>query len=99
MLLPWRLLRAWALLEGVDSLENLVRCIANNYSRRAVIARNMFLAPKVCLTFTSLHLREKHDALDSTQLNLGLDNSDYRLFRCGKAGRTYPDSACPFHWY
>ncbi|TFK98165.1 MBOAT, membrane-bound O-acyltransferase family-domain-containing protein [Pterulicium gracile] len=32
LLLPWRFFRLWALLDGVDPPENMVRCMANNYS-------------------------------------------------------------------
>ncbi|KAL7424005.1 glycerol transporter [Cryptotrichosporon argae] len=32
LLIPWRFFRLWALLDGVDPPENMVRCVANNYS-------------------------------------------------------------------
>ncbi|KAG6003041.1 hypothetical protein E4U21_002430 [Claviceps maximensis] len=32
LLLPWRLFRLWALVDGVDPPENMVRCVSNNYS-------------------------------------------------------------------
>ncbi|PWN28141.1 putative GUP1-Multimembrane-spanning protein essential for proton symport of glycerol [Jaminaea rosea] len=32
LLLPWRFFRLWALADGVDPPENMVRCMANNYS-------------------------------------------------------------------
>ncbi|EPQ53946.1 MBOAT-domain-containing protein [Gloeophyllum trabeum ATCC 11539] len=32
LLLPWRLFRLWALMDGIDPPENMVRCMANNYS-------------------------------------------------------------------
>jgi D-alanyl-lipoteichoic acid acyltransferase DltB (MBOAT superfamily) len=32
LLLPWRLFRLWGLLDGIDSPENMVRCVNNNYS-------------------------------------------------------------------
>ncbi|OAA54335.1 glycerol/H+ symporter [Niveomyces insectorum RCEF 264] len=32
LLLPWRLFRLWALLDGVDPPENMLRCVSNNYS-------------------------------------------------------------------
>ncbi|GAA6033010.1 hypothetical protein JCM8097_000096 [Rhodosporidiobolus ruineniae] len=32
LLLPWRLFRLWALLDGLNPPENMVRCMANNYS-------------------------------------------------------------------
>ncbi|KAI0064952.1 MBOAT-domain-containing protein [Artomyces pyxidatus] len=32
LLLPWRLFRLWALADGIDPPENMVRCMANNYS-------------------------------------------------------------------
>jgi D-alanyl-lipoteichoic acid acyltransferase DltB (MBOAT superfamily) len=32
LLIPWRFFRLWALLDGVDAPENMVRCVANNYS-------------------------------------------------------------------
>lgn len=32
LLLPWRLFRLWALLDGMDPPENMVRCVSNNYS-------------------------------------------------------------------
>ncbi|WVR08917.1 hypothetical protein IAU60_005976 [Kwoniella sp. DSM 27419] len=32
LLIPWRFFRLWALLDGLDPPENMVRCVANNYS-------------------------------------------------------------------
>ena len=32
MLLPWRFFRLWALADGVEAPENMIRCMANNYS-------------------------------------------------------------------
>lgn len=32
LLIPWRLFRLWALIDGVDPPENMVRCASNNYS-------------------------------------------------------------------
>ena len=32
LLLPWRFFRFWALTDGVDPPENMVRCMSNNYS-------------------------------------------------------------------
>lgn len=32
LLLPWRFFRLWALVDGVDPPENMVRCMSNNYS-------------------------------------------------------------------
>lgn len=32
LLIPWRLFRLWALVDGVDPPENMVRCVSNNYS-------------------------------------------------------------------
>lgn len=32
LLLPWRLFRLWALLDGIDAPENMVRCMSDNYS-------------------------------------------------------------------
>ncbi|KHN94564.1 Membrane bound O-acyl transferase, MBOAT [Metarhizium album ARSEF 1941] len=32
LLLPWRLFRLWALMDGIDPPENMVRCVSNNYS-------------------------------------------------------------------
>jgi D-alanyl-lipoteichoic acid acyltransferase DltB (MBOAT superfamily) len=32
LLLPWRFFRLWALADGMDPPENMVRCMANNYS-------------------------------------------------------------------
>ena len=32
LLVPWRFFRLWALLSGIDPPENMVRCMANNYS-------------------------------------------------------------------
>ncbi|KAI0050527.1 MBOAT-domain-containing protein [Auriscalpium vulgare] len=32
LLLPWRFFRLWALMDGIDPPENMVRCMANNYS-------------------------------------------------------------------
>jgi D-alanyl-lipoteichoic acid acyltransferase DltB (MBOAT superfamily) len=35
LLLPWRFFRLWALLDGVDPPENMVRCVSDNYSALA----------------------------------------------------------------
>ena len=35
LLLPWRFFRLWALADGVDPPENMVRCMSNNYSALA----------------------------------------------------------------
>ncbi|KAK7686116.1 hypothetical protein QCA50_010928 [Cerrena zonata] len=32
LLVPWRFFRLWALLDGIDPPENMVRCVLNNYS-------------------------------------------------------------------
>ncbi|KAK4046734.1 glycerol transporter [Microbotryomycetes sp. JL201] len=32
LLIPWRFFRLWAFLDGIDPPENMVRCMANNYS-------------------------------------------------------------------
>jgi D-alanyl-lipoteichoic acid acyltransferase DltB (MBOAT superfamily) len=32
LLIPWRFFRLWALLDGVDAPENMVRCMSDNYS-------------------------------------------------------------------
>jgi D-alanyl-lipoteichoic acid acyltransferase DltB (MBOAT superfamily) len=32
LLLPWRFFRLWALVDGIDPPENMVRCVSNNYS-------------------------------------------------------------------
>ncbi|KAK0656623.1 MBOAT, membrane-bound O-acyltransferase family-domain-containing protein [Cercophora newfieldiana] len=32
LLLPWRFFRLWALVDGIDPPENLVRCVSNNFS-------------------------------------------------------------------
>jgi D-alanyl-lipoteichoic acid acyltransferase DltB (MBOAT superfamily) len=32
LLIPWRYFRLWALLDGMDPPENMIRCVANNYS-------------------------------------------------------------------
>ncbi|KAL9479897.1 hypothetical protein ACSS6W_004683 [Trichoderma asperelloides] len=32
LLLPWRMFRLWALVDGIDPPENMVRCVSNNYS-------------------------------------------------------------------
>jgi D-alanyl-lipoteichoic acid acyltransferase DltB (MBOAT superfamily) len=32
LLIPWRFFRLWALADGVDAPENMIRCMANNYS-------------------------------------------------------------------
>ncbi|KEY65633.1 hypothetical protein S7711_07882 [Stachybotrys chartarum IBT 7711] len=34
LLLPWRLFRLWALIDGIDPPENMVRCVSNNFSTR-----------------------------------------------------------------
>ncbi|AGO13091.1 AaceriAFL067Wp [[Ashbya] aceris (nom. inval.)] len=35
LLIPWRFFRLWALLDGVDPPENMLRCVDNNYSTLA----------------------------------------------------------------
>ncbi|OCL12478.1 glycerol:H+ symporter-like protein [Glonium stellatum] len=35
LLLPWRFFRLWALLDGIDPPENMVRCMSDNYSAMA----------------------------------------------------------------
>ncbi|KAK0460900.1 MBOAT, membrane-bound O-acyltransferase family-domain-containing protein [Desarmillaria tabescens] len=35
LLIPWRFFRLWSLLAGIDPPENMVRCMANNYSALA----------------------------------------------------------------
>lgn len=35
LLIPWRFFRLWALLDGVDPPENMVRCMSDNYSAAA----------------------------------------------------------------
>jgi D-alanyl-lipoteichoic acid acyltransferase DltB (MBOAT superfamily) len=32
LLIPWRLFRLWALVDGVDPPENMIRCVSDNYS-------------------------------------------------------------------
>lgn len=32
LLIPWRFFRLWSLTDGVDPPENMIRCMANNYS-------------------------------------------------------------------
>ncbi|KZT40000.1 MBOAT-domain-containing protein [Sistotremastrum suecicum HHB10207 ss-3] len=32
LLIPWRFFRLWALMDGMDPPENMIRCMANNYS-------------------------------------------------------------------
>jgi protein-cysteine N-palmitoyltransferase HHAT len=32
LLLPWRMFRLWALVDGIDPPENMVRCVSNNFS-------------------------------------------------------------------
>jgi D-alanyl-lipoteichoic acid acyltransferase DltB (MBOAT superfamily) len=32
LLIPWRFFRLWALLDGIDPPENMVRCMSDNYS-------------------------------------------------------------------
>lgn len=32
LLIPWRFFRLWSLCDGIDCPENMIRCVANNYS-------------------------------------------------------------------
>lgn len=32
LLIPWRLFRLWAMVDGIDAPENMLRCVDNNYS-------------------------------------------------------------------
>ena len=35
LLIPWRFFRLWALVDGIDPPENMVRCMSDNYSTQA----------------------------------------------------------------
>ncbi|KAM3159658.1 GUP1 [Lachancea thermotolerans] len=35
LLIPWRLFRLWAMIDGVDAPENMIRCVDNNFSALA----------------------------------------------------------------
>lgn len=35
LLIPWRFFRLWALVDGIDPPENMIRCVDNNYSALA----------------------------------------------------------------
>lgn len=35
LLIPWRMFRLWALIDGIDPPENMIRCMDNNYSALA----------------------------------------------------------------
>ena len=35
LLIPWRFFRLWALIDGIDPPENMIRCVDNNYSTLA----------------------------------------------------------------
>lgn len=35
LLIPWRLFRLWALVDGIDPPENMTRCVSNNYSSQS----------------------------------------------------------------
>ncbi|RAH42440.1 putative glycerol:H+ symporter (Gup1) [Aspergillus brunneoviolaceus CBS 621.78] len=35
LLIPWRFFRFWALVDGIDPPENMIRCVSNNYSALA----------------------------------------------------------------
>ncbi|RAL16247.1 putative glycerol:H+ symporter (Gup1) [Aspergillus homomorphus CBS 101889] len=35
LLIPWRFFRFWALVDGIDPPENMIRCVSNNYSPMA----------------------------------------------------------------
>ncbi|AMD21341.1 HER062Cp [Eremothecium sinecaudum] len=35
LLIPWRIFRLWALIDGIDPPENMIRCVDNNYSTMA----------------------------------------------------------------
>ncbi|GAV55715.1 hypothetical protein ZYGR_0AY01070 [Zygosaccharomyces rouxii] len=35
LLIPWRMFRLWALMDGTDTPENMIRCVYNNYSALA----------------------------------------------------------------
>ncbi len=32
LLIPWRFFRLWALIDGIDAPENMIRCVSDNYS-------------------------------------------------------------------
>ncbi|KAJ7266595.1 MBOAT, membrane-bound O-acyltransferase family-domain-containing protein [Mycena rebaudengoi] len=32
LLIPWRFFRLWAMLDGIETPENMIRCVVNNYS-------------------------------------------------------------------
>ena len=35
LLIPWRFFRLWALVDGIDPPENMIRCMSDNYSTQA----------------------------------------------------------------
>lgn len=35
LLIPWRFFRLWALIDGIDPVENVVRCMSDNYSTQS----------------------------------------------------------------
>ncbi|CCG84651.1 protein of unknown function [Taphrina deformans PYCC 5710] len=35
LLIPWRFFRLWAMMDGVETTENMIRCMSNNYSALA----------------------------------------------------------------
>ena len=35
LLIPWRFMRLWSLVDGIDPPENMIRCMSNNYSALA----------------------------------------------------------------
>ncbi|CCE65048.1 hypothetical protein TPHA_0J02280 [Tetrapisispora phaffii CBS 4417] len=35
LMIPWRLFRLWAMIDGMDTPENMIRCVDNNYSALA----------------------------------------------------------------
>lgn len=35
LLIPWRFFRLWAMMDGIETTENMIRCMSNNYSALA----------------------------------------------------------------
>ncbi|KAK1757349.1 glycerol uptake protein 1 [Echria macrotheca] len=70
LLLPWRFFRLWALVDGIDPPENMVRCVSNNFStlsfwRSWHRSYNRFLLRYIYIPMGGANFRSARDAVKS----------------------------------
>lgn len=96
LLIPWRFFRLWSLLDGLDPPENMVRCMANNYStlgfwRAWHRSYNLWVVRSVPLSpFSPLALIDAEGtstSLLAARTPFGRRWSCFRSSRCGMTSR------------